>query len=106
MLLSGGEALLKIVDLNKDDLKFNSSTDFTCIDDINYAKFINDDYILLIDIKNTIKIFNFNNKKLIMKLVATLEDEEHILDNVDFLINKEDKNFNIKLIYGDNGGNL
>ena len=27
MLISGGEALLKIVDLNKDDLKFNSSTD-------------------------------------------------------------------------------
>jgi hypothetical protein len=106
ILISGGEALLKIVDLNKDELKFNSSTDFTCVNDINYAKFINDDYIVIIDIKNTIKIFNFNNKKLIMKLVVSQEEDEHILENLDFLINKENKTFNIKLIYGDNGGNL
>ena len=106
ILIAGGEALLKIVDLNKDELKFKSSTDFTCVNDINYAKFINDDYIVIIDIKNSIKIFNFNNKKLIMKLVVSQEEDEHILENLDFLINKENKTFNIKLIYGDNGGNL
>ena len=108
ILISGGEALLKIIDLNKDELKFKSSTDFTCINEINYAKFINDDNIIIIDIKGEIKIYNYSNKKLIMKFAINQEEgnEEHILDNLDFLIEKDNKNLKIKLIYGDNGGNL
>jgi hypothetical protein len=108
ILISGGEALLKIIDLNKNELKSNSSTDFTSINEINYAKFISEDYIMLIDIKNEIKIYNYNNKKLIMKLMAIQEEgnENHILENIDFILEKVDKNLIIKLIYGDNGGNL
>ena len=106
--ISGGEALLKIIDLNEKELKPNSSTDFTCIDEINYAKFITDDIILLSDIKNNIKIFNFKTKKLIMKFDCSKENESKPFDNLDMYVHKDDKNekkINIELIYG-NSGNL
>ena len=106
ILISGGENLLKIVDLKHEELKSNSSIDFTCVDEINYAKFINDDYIIIIDSKNMIKIFDYKNKKLLMKFDASQENEGNTFENLDFLINKKEKNINIKLIYGDNGGNL
>ena len=106
ILISGGEALLKIVDLNNDELKSNSSTDFTSINEINYVKFINDEFILVVDVKNIIKIFDYKNKKLMMKFDDSQENEGNTFDNLDIFINKEHKNFNIKLIYGDNGGNI
>ena len=108
IFISGGEALLKIIDLNEKELKPNSSTDFTCIDEINYAKFITDDIILLSDIKNNIKIFNFKTKKLIMKFDCSKENESKPFDNLDMYVHKDDKNekkINIELIYG-NSGNL
>ena len=108
IFISGGEALLKIIDLNEKELKPNSSTDFTCIDEINYAKFITDDIILLSDIKNNIKIFNFKTKKLIMKFDCSKENESKPFDNLDVYVHKDDKNekkINIELIYG-NSGNL
>ena len=52
ILISGGEALLKIVDLNENELKYTTSTDFTCLNEINYAKFINEECILITDTKN------------------------------------------------------
>ena len=106
ILISGGEALLKIVDLNENELKYNTSTDFTCLNEINYAKFINEECILITDTKNNIKIFDFKNKKLIMKFDAHNENKEKPFDNLDFLIEEENKNLIIKLIYGDDGGNL
>ena len=106
ILISGGESLLKIVDLNDKELKANSSTDFTCLDDISYTKFINDEVIMIIDIRNNIKIYHYLNKKLIMKLDASKENEEHPFQNLDFLIHEEDKNLIVEIIYGDNGGNL
>ena len=106
ILISGGESLLKIVDLNDKELKANSSTDFTCFDDISYTKFINDEVIMIIDIRNNIKIYHYLNKKLIMKLDASKENEEHPFQNLDFLIHEEDKNLIVEIIYGDNGGNL
>jgi hypothetical protein len=106
ILISGGESLLKIVDLNDKELKANSSTDFTCCDDISYTKFINDEVIMIIDIRNNIKIYHYLNKKLIMKLDASKENEEHPFQNLDFLIHEEDKNLIVEIIYGDNGGNL
>ena len=106
ILISGGEALLKIVDLNENELKYNTSTDFTCLNEINYAKFINEECILITDTKNNIKIFDFKNKKLIMKFDAHNENKEKPFDNLDFLIEEEKKNLIIKLIYGDDGGNL
>ena len=109
IFISGGEHLLKIIDLNKDDFKSISSTDFTCINEINFAKFLNDEIILLCDNKNNIKIFNFNTKKLILKFDCNNENEGEPIDNLDYLINKDDKNenvFNIELIYGDKSGNL
>ena len=106
ILISGGEALLKIVDLNENELKYNTSTDFTCLNEINYAKFINEECILITDTKNNIKIFDFKNKKLIMKFDAHNENKENPFDNLDFLIEEENKNLIIKLIYGDDGGNL
>ena len=108
IFISGGEALLKIIDLNEKELKPNSSTDFTCIDEINYAKFITDDIILLSDIKNNIKIFNFKTKKLIKKFDCSKENESKPFDNLDIYVHKDDKNekkINIELIYG-NSGNL
>ena len=105
-LISGGEALLKIVDLNENELKYTTSTDFTCLNEINYAKFINEECILITDTKNNIKIFDFKNKKLIMKFDAHNENKEKPFDNLDFLIEEENKNLIIKLIYGDDGGNL
>ena len=108
IFISGGEALLKIIDLNEKELKPNSSTDFTCIDEINYAKFITDDIILLSDIKNNIKIFNFKTKKLIMKFDCSKENESKPFDNLDMYVHNDDKNekkINIELIYG-NSGNL
>ena len=106
ILISGGEALLKIVDLNENELKYTTSTDFTCLNEINYAKFINEECILITDTKNNIKIFDFKNKKLIMKFDAHNENKEKPFDNLDFLIEEENKNLIIKLIYGDDGGNL
>ena len=106
ILISGGESLLKIVDLNDKELKANSSTDFTCLDDISYTKFINDEVIMIIDIRNNIKIYHYLNKKLIMKFDASKENEEHPFQNLDFLIHEEDKNLIVEIIYGDNGGNL
>ena len=106
ILISGGETLLKIVDLNENELKYNTSTDFTCLNEINYAKFINEECILITDTKNNIKIFDFKNKKLIMKFDAHNENKEKPFDNLDFLIEEENKNLIIKLIYGDDGGNL
>ena len=106
ILISGGEALLKIVDLNENELKYNTSTDLTCLNEINYAKFINEECILITDTKNNIKIFDFKNKKLIMKFDAHNENKEKPFDNLDFLIEEENKNLIIKLIYGDDGGNL
>ena len=106
ILISGGESLLKIVDLNDKELKANSSTDFTCLDDISYTKFINDEVIMIIDIRNNIKIYHYLNKKLIMKLDASKENDEHPFQNLDFLIHEEDKNLIVEIIYGDNGGNL
>ena len=106
ILISGGEALLKIVDLNENELKYNTSTDFTCLNEINYAKFINEECILITDTKNNIKIFDFKNKKLIMKFDAHNENKEKPFDNLDFLIEEENKKLIIKLIYGDDGGNL
>ena len=106
ILISGGEALLKIVDLNENELKYNTSTDFTCLNEINYAKFINEECILITDTKNNIKIFDFKNKKVIMKFDAHNENKEKPFDNLDFLIEEENKNLIIKLIYGDDGGNL
>ena len=108
IFISGGEALLKIIDLNEKELKPNSSTDFTCIEEINYAKFITDDIILLSDIKNNIKIFNIKTKKLIMKFDCSKENESKPFDNLDIYVHKDDKNekkINIELIYG-NSGNL
>ena len=106
ILISGGEALLKIVDLNENELKYTTSTDFTCLNEINYAKFISEECILITDTKNNIKIFDFKNKKLIMKFDAHNENKEKPFDNLDFLIEEENKNLIIKLIYGDDGGNL
>ena len=106
ILISGGEALLKIVDLNEKEIKYNTSTDFTCLNEINYAKFINEECILVTDIKNNIKIYNYNSKKLIMKFVVHNENKEIPFENLDFLTEGDGKNLIIKLIYGDNGGNL
>ena len=106
ILISGGEALLKIVDLNAKELKSNSSTDFTCLNEINYAKFINDECIMVTDIKNNIKIFNYKTKKLIMKFDASKENDGNNFENLDFLIKEEGKSLGVELIYGDNGGNL
>ena len=108
IFISGGEPLLKIIDLNQKELKANSSTDFTCIDEINYAKFINDDFIVLTDIKNNIKIYSFKTKQLIMKFNCSKENEGIPFENLDILIHKDDKKdkkINIEIIYG-NGGNL
>ena len=106
ILISGGEALLKIVDLKDKELKYNTSTDFTCLNEINYAKFINDECMMITDIKNNIKLFDFKNKKLIMKFEVNNENQENPFENLDFLIDEEGKKLSIKLIYGDNGGNL
>ena len=109
IFISGGEALLKIIDLKKDEFKSNSSTDFTCINEINIVKFINDNIILLCDNKNNIKIFDYKEKKLIMKFDCSQENDGEPIDNLDFLINEDEKNdniFNIELIYGDKSGNL
>ena len=109
IFISGGEPLLKIIDLNKDDFKSKSSTDFTCINEINNVKFLNDNIILLCDNKNNIKIFDFKEKKLIMKFDCSKENDGEPIDNLDYLIYKDEKNnylFNIELIYGDKSGNL
>ena len=107
--ISGGECLLKIIDLNQKEFKSNSSTELTCINEINNVKFITDDIILLCDIKNNIKIFNFKTKKLIMKFDCSKENDGESIENLDFLINNDEKNnnlFNIEIIYGDKSGNL
>ena len=109
ILISGGEHLLKILDLNKVELESISSTDFTCTNEINNTKFISDDIVLLIDSKNTIKIFNFNSKKLIRKFDCSKENDGEPIDNLDYLISNDEKNdnlINIEIIYGDKFGNL
>ncbi len=109
IFISGGECLLKIIDLKSKELKSNSSTEFTFVNEINNVKFINDDVILLCDIKNNIKIFNFKTKKLIMKFDCSKENDGEPIENLDFLINKDEKNdsiINVEIIYGDKSGNL
>ena len=109
ILISGGEHLLKILDLNKSELKTISSTDFTFANEINNTIFINDDILLLTDIKNNMKIFNFNSRKLIMKFDCNKENDGEPIDNLDYLISIDEKNdnlINIELIYGDKSGNL
>ena len=109
ILISGGEHLLKILDLNNDEFKNISSTDFTCTNEINNTKFINDDILLLTDIKNNIKIYNYNSKKLLMKFDCSKENDGEPIDNLDYLINNDEKKdnlINIELIYGDKSGNL
>ena len=109
IFISGGEHLLKILDLNKEDLKSTSSTAFVCTNEINIAKFLNDDILLLTDIKNNIKIFNFNSKKLIMKFDCCKENDGETINNLDYLISTDEKNdnlINVELIYGDKSGNL
>ena len=109
IFISGGELLLKIIDLNSNEFKSDTSTDFTCINEINIAKFINEDIILLCDIKNNIKIFNYKQKKLIMKFDCSKENEGETFNSLDYVLNKDEKDnslFNIELIYGDKSGNL
>ena len=109
IFISGGELLLKIIDLNSNEFKSDTSTDFTCLNEINIAKFINEDIILLCDIKNNIKIFNYKQKKLIMKFDCSKENEGEAFDSLDYVLNKDEKDnnlFNIELIYGDKSGNL
>ena len=109
IFISGGECLLKIIDLNSKEFKSNSSTEFTFANEINNVKFINDDVIFLCDIKNNIKIFNFKTKKLIMKFDCSKENDGEPIENLDFLINKDEKNnnlLNVEIIYGDKSGNL
>ena len=109
IFISGGELLLKIIDLNSNEFKSDTSTDFTCINEINIAKFINEDIILLCDIKNNIKIFNYKQKKLIMKFDCSKENEGEAFNSLDYVLNKDEKDnslFNIELIYGDKSGNL
>ena len=109
IFISGGEPLLKIIDLNTTEFKNYSSTDFTCINEINIVKFITDDIILLCDIKNNIKIYNYKTKKLLMKFDCSKENGGESFDNLDYLINIDEKNnsiFNIEIIYGDKSGNL
>jgi WD40 repeat protein len=109
IFISGGELLLKIIDLNSNEFKSDTSTDFTCLNEINIAKFVNEDIILLCDIKNNIKIFNYKQKKLIMKFDCSKENEGEAFDSLDYVLNKDEKDnnlFNIELIYGDKSGNL
>ena len=109
ILIGGGESILKIVDLNKDNLKSESSADFTCINEINNAKFVGDDIIVLTDIKNNIKIYNFKDKKLILKYNCQEENEGEPIDNLNIFINKDEKNnnlLNLEIIFADKSGNL
>ena len=109
ILISGGEHLLKIIDLKKNEIKSVSTTDFTCTNEINIAKFIYDDIILLSDNKNNIKIFNYDSKQLLMKYDCCKENDGEPFDNLEYIINDDEKNnniFNIELIYGDKSGNL
>ena len=109
ILISGGEHLLKIIDLKKNEIKSVSSTDFTCTNEINISKFIYDDIILLSDNKNNIKIFNYDSKQLLMKYDCCKENDGEPFDNLEYIINDDEKNnniFNIELIYGDKSGNL
>ena len=109
VFISGGEHLLKIIDLNKNEIKSISSTDFTCTNEINIAKFIYDDIILLCDNKNNIKIFNYDTKKLLMKYDCNKENDGEPFDNLEYIISDDEKNsniFNIEIIYRDKSGNL
>jgi len=109
IFISGGELLLKIIDLNSSEFKSDTSTDFTCINEISIAKFINEEIILLCDAKNNIKIFNYKQKKLLMKFDCSKENEGEAFNSLDYILNKDEKDknlFNIELIYGDKSGNL
>ena len=109
IFISGGESLLKIIDLKNEEFKSNLSTDFCCINEINNAKFINDDILMLVDIRNNIKFFNFKSKQLIMKFDCSKENNGESIDNLEYLINRDEKNdniINVTLIYGDSSGNL
>ena len=109
IFISGGESLLKIIDLKNEEMKINTSTDFTCINEINNAKFINDDVLLLIDSKNFIKLYNFKTKQLIIKFDCSKENNGDSINNIQYFIDKDEKDnniINISLIYGDSSGNL
>ena len=109
IFISGGESLLKIIDLKNEEMKINTSTDFTCINEINNAKFINDDVLLLIDSKNFIKLYNFKTKQLIIKFDCSKENNGDPINNIQYFIDKDEKDnniINISLIYGDSSGNL
>ena len=107
ILIAGGEFLLRSLNLN--DFKIESLPDFNSKNEINIVKFLTDEIILISDFKNMIKIYNFKNKKLLLELDASKENDEKPINNFEFII-KEDTNkkntLNLQIMYANENGNL
>ena len=107
ILIAGGEFLLRTLSLS--DFKIESLPDFNSKNEINIVKFLTDEIILISDFKNIIKIYNFKNKKLLLELDASKENNEKPINNFEYII-KEDENkkntLNLQIMYANDDGNL
>ena len=103
-----GENLLREIKLNdfvNNKVKVETVTEIFHVNQINVAKFINDNFLLTCDNKNIIKIWDFKNKKILAQFNNSKENKEIPIKDFMIIFDKNDKN-KYNIIYGDDNGSI